>query len=152
MLYDWETAGNVDGWGTDWGTVSGVAQTTAQHSNGTGALTFQGTLRGKGWKDLGVTRYYPNGSTQNFSGGTNTLTGWVYVPVGAPAGLQANLGLFDPGYTFRTSPNVNPVPGQWTQIVWPNAPLASVNGVTLTLGASNPNWTGTVYLDYVTVR
>lgn len=152
VLYDWES-GTTLSWAADWGTVSGVAATTAQHYGaGTGALTFQGTLRGKGWQDLGVTRYYLSGSTQNFSGGTNTLSGWVYLPAGSPTTIQANLGLFDPSYTFRTSPNVMLVPGQWTQITWPNAPLASVNGVTLTLGANNPNWTGTVYLDYVTVR
>jgi hypothetical protein len=153
LLFDWETAGDAQGWASDWGTTSGVAQATPPVlQNGRGALTFQGTLRGSGWVDLGVTRYYPNGSTQNFSGGTNTLSGWVYLPAGAPTTIQANLGLFDRKYTFRTSPNVMLVPGQWTLINWPNAPLSSVNGVTLTLGASSPNWSGQVYLDNITVR
>jgi hypothetical protein len=145
MLFDWETAGNTDGWALDWGGATGVSQSTAFARSGRGALAVQFALQGSGWRDLGVTRYYS--TTQNLSSGTNTLTGWVYLPAGAPSNLVAQLGLFNGSYVFQTSPEFTAVPGSWVQITWPNAPLQAVRGISVLLGGSNPNYTGTLYVD-----
>jgi hypothetical protein len=150
VLFDWETAGSVDGWAADWGPASAVAQTTAQREHGSGALTFQVAVTASGLEDLGVTHYYD--PPQNLSAGSNRLTGWVYLPASAPTGVIANLALYDPSYTMVTSPNTALVPGAWTQVVWPNAPVSNVSGVTVTLGSTSVSYSGAVYVDYLVVQ
>lgn len=150
VLFNWDTPGNAQNWAADWGSASNLAQTSAQSKQGGGSLGLQTTLQGAGWRDFGIARYY--NANQDLRSGSNTLSGWVYLPAGAPSGLIAQLGLFNPSYTLAMSVETYLVPGQWTQLVWPNAPLAQVRGVTVAAGGNNPNYVGPLYVDYITVQ
>jgi hypothetical protein len=150
VLADWETAGDPEGWSLEWGGGRGLRQTDRQARQGGGALAVQASLNGQGWRDVAIARWFP--APQDLSYGSNTLRAWLWLPPGAPAGLTAQLGVFDGQRRLLLGPAIPLVAGAWTTVLWAGAPLAGVYGLVMALGGSDTRFAGEWLVDYLTVQ
>jgi hypothetical protein len=150
LLNNWEAAGSIEGWQTAWtGVVGTLSQSTARAHLGSGALQLPLTFSGSGWKDGGIV-YYPNPAANWNMLGTD-LSLWVYLPAGAPAAMGAALFAQHPTWDWLESPWVTLVPGQWSEVRWPAAPLTNIAAVGLQLGGTGLSYTGTLHVDQFAV-
>jgi hypothetical protein len=147
LLNSWDVAGSTQGWAVAWtGALGAPTQSTAQAHLGSGSLQMPLTFSGSGWKDGGV-GLLPDPPADWSSQGTD-LSIWAYLPAGAPAGqIQAVIFAEHPTWDWLTSQWVTLVPGQWTEIRWPSAPLSNIAGIGVQVGGSSVGYSGSLYLD-----
>ncbi len=151
VLYDWEGANNTAGWRRHWNGVVGTpVQAAGTAHQGSGALRLPLSFTGSGWKDGGAAVFPSPAANWNALG--SNLSVWVYLPAGAPAGkIGASIYLQHPTWDWLESPWVTLVPGQWTEVRYPNPPLTNLAAIGVQLGGTGVSYSGYALADQFAV-
>ncbi len=134
--------GGLDGWNVAWSPANlALANSTAQAWTGSHSLAAS----------LGGGAGYPALRTYATTGAApgSTITYHVYLPAGAPAGLQAEAYVSNPSWQQTFGPPANLAAG-WNSLAWTvpagvPTPFQAV-GIQINNG---PGWSGTAYVDDV---
>ena len=142
-LYNWDTS--VQGWVAEAGTTR--AHETTIKRTGAGSLKMTSTF-GTGFSSMAVNNN--DGSLADRSALGDTLSAWVYLPVGTPGtDWKAKLIVQNASYTWISGGTVDLVAGQWKQITFtpPAGLLANCRAFFVQAEANGANASVSVYID-----
>lgn len=141
---------NTEGFTVDWGYAT-LKRVTSPSYDGNGSLRFTANFTASKWNAGGKKDY---STPQNYSG-YYYLSAWVYVPVGAPNDLYAELYVKSTGsLKWADGDDVVLIPGRWMQVKISPAQIAAWGGsasdirqIGIQVKRRNSNYNGYIYYD-----
>lgn len=151
ILYDFDT--DAQGWSVDWN-YTGPIQVESPSRNSNGAIYYITNIDAVNTSS-GARIVYPE-SGRDFSV-YDYFSGWVYLPIYAPADLTAEMYMHSgPEWKWASGRNVPLVPGAWTQVKLTKSQIEGWGGditrarsLGIQVKRANTDYTGEVYYDVV---
>ncbi len=151
LFYNFDSG--AQGWSIDWNYKQGPIQAESPSRDNNGAIYYTADIDETN-TSCGGRIVYPD--FVDYSG-YDYLSGWVYIPSGAPTDLTIEMYVHTgPDWNWASGRNVPLVPGTWTQarltksqIEGWGADISKVRGLGIQIKRGNTNYSGDVYYDAV---